>query len=249
MSVVGIVCAMKSEASCIMKLRFPLYKLARPGENTRLYVCGVGTNMASEAAVLLQRHGADALASFGVAAALDSSLHPGDLVLPEKILIKDKIGVEGEETRLVNQEWRNRVQRQLSSQLTIVEGTLVTSHIPLTSRKAKLDLGKTTGACAMDMESGDVAEVAAKAGIPFIAIRAIIDPVDFSPTEALLSVVNPDGSVQIMRLITLLLNRSVAIKTLFHLAMAMQAARKTLSTVVQTIGMGLDSKLTDRIAG
>jgi nucleoside phosphorylase len=57
-----------------MKLRFPLYKLARPGENTRLYVCGVGTNMASEAAVLLQRHGADALASIGVAAALDSRL-------------------------------------------------------------------------------------------------------------------------------------------------------------------------------
>jgi adenosylhomocysteine nucleosidase len=255
MSVVGIVCAMKSEASCIMNLRFPLYKLARPGENTRLCLCGVGTNMAADAASLLQKYGVDALVSFGVAAALDPSLTPGDLVLPEAILSEDKIGTgteagaESEENRLVNQEWRNRIQRQLSSQLTIVGGTLVTSQVPLTSREAKLELGKATGACAMDMESADVAGVAAKAGIPFIAIRAIIDPVEFSPPEALLSVVYPDGSVQLFRFLSLLLNRSVDLKTIFHLALAMQAARTTLLTVVKTLGMSLDGKLTDRIAG
>lgn len=255
MSVVGIVCAMKSEASCIMNLRFPLYKLARPGENTRLCLCGVGTNMAADAAALLQRYGVDALASFGVAAALDPRLMPGDLVLPESVLPENRIGKkvetdsEIEAIPLVNQEWRNRVQRQLSSQLTVVGGTLVTSQVPLTSRHAKLELGKLTGACAMDMESGDVAEVAAKAGIPFIAIRAIIDPVEFSPPEALLSVVNPDGSVQLFQFLSLLLNRSVDVKTVFHLALAMQAARTTLSTVIKSLGMNLDSKLTDRLAG
>jgi len=251
MSVVGIVCAMKSEASCIMNLRFPLYKLARPGENTRLCLCGVGTNMAADAASLLHKYGVDALVSFGVAAALDPSLTPGDLVLPETILTEDKIGAgaEAEVNRLVNQTWRNRIQRQLSSQLTIVGGILVTSQVPLTSREAKLELGKATGACAMDMESGDVAEVAAKAGLPFIAIRVIIDPVEFSPPEALLSVVYPDGSVQLFQFLSLLLNRSVDIKTVFHLALAMQAARTTLLAVVKTLGMGLDSKLTDRISG
>ena len=255
MSVVGIVCAMKSEASCIMNLRFPLYKLARPGENTRLCLCGVGTNMAADAASLLQRYGVDALVSFGVAAALDPRLTPGDLVLPESILTEDKIekkaeaDSDNEDVRLVNQEWRNRVQRQLSSQLTVIGGTLVTSQVPLTSRHAKLELEKRTGACAMDMESGDVAEVAAKAGIPFIAIRAIVDPVEFSPPEALLSVVNPDGSVQLFQFLSLLLNRTVDLKTIFHLALAMQAARTSLLTVVKTLGMNLDSKLTDRIAG
>ena len=259
MSIVGIVCAMKSEASCIMNLRFPLFKMAMPGENTRLCLCGVGTNMAADAASLLHKNGVDALVSFGVAAALDPRLTPGDLVLPETILTEDKIGAgvgteagaeaEAEANRLVNQEWRNRIQRQLSSQLTVVGGTLVTSQVPLTSRQAKLELGKATGACAMDMESGDVAEVAAKAGIPFIAIRAIIDPVEFSPPEALLSVVYPDGSVQLFQFLSLLLNRSVDIKTVFHLALAMQAARTTLLAVVKTLGMGLDSKLTDRISG
>lgn len=234
-----------------MNLRFPLYKLARPGENTRLCLCGVGTNMAADAAALLQKYGVDALASFGVAAALDSRLSPGDLVLPESILTENKIGAkaEVEEARLVNQEWRNRVQRQLSSQLTVVGGTLVTSQVPLTSREAKLELEKTTGACAMDMESGDIAEVAANAGIPFIAIRAIVDPVEFSPPEALLTVVNPDGSVQLFQFLSLLLNRSVDLKTVFHLALAMHTARMTLSAVVKTLGMNLDSKLTDRIAG
>ncbi len=261
MSVVGIVCAMKSEASCIMNLRFPLFKMAMPGQNTRLCLCGVGTNMAADAASLLHKNGVDALVSFGVAAALDPRLTPGDLVLPETILAADKIGAgvgtetgteagaEAEENRLVNLEWRNRIQRQLSPQLTVVGGALVTSQVPLTSGQAKLELGKATGACAMDMESGDVAEVAAKAGVPFIAIRAIIDPVEFSPPEALLSVVYPDGSVQLFQFLSLLLNRSVDIKTVFHLALAMQAARTTLVAVVKTLGMGLDSKLTDRISG
>ncbi len=208
--------------------------------------------MAADAASLLHKYGVDALVSFGVAAALDPSLTPGDLVLPETIVTEDKIGTGieagAEENRLVNQEWRNRIQRQLSSQLTIVGGTLVTSQVPLTSREAKLELGKATGACAMDMESGDVAEVAARQN-PFIAIRAIIDPVEFSPPEALLSVVYPDGSVQPFKFLLLLLNRSVDLKTVFHLALAMQTARTTLLTVVKTLGMNLDSKLSDRIAG
>ena len=59
----------------------------------------------------------------------------------------------------------------------------------------------------MDMESGAVAEAAAHAGMPFLAIRAISDPVEFSPPPVLLDAVRPDGSADLARLLPLLVRR------------------------------------------
>lgn len=232
-NVIGVVSALKSEASCFMNLRFPIYRIVNLGANTRLCLSGMGSNAAHGAALQLNEYGVDALVSFGVATALDDKLIPGDLVLPESI-------VDGE-LLPVDLEWRNQLERLLSSHLTIVGGSLASSAEALTSRQAKLALGAATGACAADMESAAIARVAANAGIPFIAIRAIVDPIYFSPPDALLSAVFPDGGVDFIRLISLLINRSVPIKTLAHLAIGMQAARSTLTKVVQTAGMELAS--------
>jgi adenosylhomocysteine nucleosidase len=52
----------------------------------------------------------------------------------------------------------------------------------------KAALAARTGAIAIDLESGSVARVAAEAGIPFIALRAICDPADRDlPPAALLA--------------------------------------------------------------
>lgn len=233
MNVIGVVSALKSEASCFMNLRFPIYRIVNLGANTRLCLSSMGSNAAHGAALKLHEYGVNALVSFGVAAALDNKLTPGDLVLPESI-------VDGERLP-VSLEWRNQLEQLLSSHLTVVGGSLASSPEPLTSRQAKLALGEATGACAADMESAAIARVAANAGIPFIAIRAIVDPIYFSPPDALLSAVYPDGGVDFIRLISLLINRSVPPKTLVHLAMGMHAARSTLTKVVQTAGMALAS--------
>ena len=235
MNVIGVVSALKSEATCIVNLRIPVYQVVNAGERARLCLSGMGSNAARGAALKLREFGVNALVSFGVAAALDNKLIPGDLVLPESI-------VAGGESLPVNMEWRNRLERLLSAHLTVTGGILVSSEAPLTSRQEKLALGEAIGACAADMESAAVAKVAADAGIPFVAIRAIVDPVDFSPPEALLSAVYPDGGVDFIRLITLLIGRSVSIKTLFHLALGMHAARATLTKVVQTAGAAFASE-------
>lgn len=235
MNVIGVVSALKSEATCIVNLRIPVYQVVNAGERARLCLSGMGSNAARGAALKLREFGVNALVSFGVAAALDNKLIPGDLVLPESI-------VAGGESLPVNMEWRNRLERLLSAHLTVTGGILVSSETPLTSRQEKLALGEAIGACAADMESAAVAKVAADAGIPFVAIRAIVDPVDFSPPEALLSAVYPDGGVDFIRLITLLIGHSVSIKTLFHLALGMHAARATLTKVVKTAGAAFASE-------
>ncbi len=213
-----------------MNLRFPIYQVVKVGEATLLCLSSMGSDAARGAALKLHEHGCSALVSFGVAAALDDKLIPGDLVLPESIAVNGG-------SLPVDLQWRNCLAGLLSKHLTVAGGTLIDTGIPLTSRQVKLALGEANGACAADMESAAVAKVAADNNIPFIAIRAIVDPIDFSPPEALLSAVYPDGGVDIIKLITLLLNRSVSIRTLIHLAMGMHAARTALTKAVQTAGL------------
>ena len=103
----------------------------------------------------------------------------------------------------------------------------------------KNEFAKTTGAIAVDLESGAIAEVAKNSDIPFLAIRAISDPIEFSPPLALLNAVNSDGSANLGRILFLLLQRSVTLSTLLRLAREVRIARSTLSAVVLHAGMEL----------
>ena len=104
----------------------------------------------------------------------------------------------------------------------------------VSTETAKRALAKETGACAVDMESGAIAEVAAKEGIPFMVVRAITDPIEFSPPAALMSAVYPDGSVNGLRLMSLILRGNVGVGTLMRLGKGMRLACGTLSTVARS---------------
>lgn len=225
MAKVGVITAIRAEAGCIVSRKLPFNQMVRLSDDAAIWVCGMGENAARQAAKNLLENGATALVSFGVAGALGSSLRSGDLVLPGAIFVNG-------ETLPVTIDWRDQLKRLLPVELTVVGGTLAASKKVVSTEIAKRELAKVTGACAVDMESGAIAEVAMNAGIPFITIRAITDPIEFSPPEALLSAVYPDGSVNAMRLISLVLQRSVGIGTLMRLGRGMRAASDTLSAVV-----------------
>ena len=105
-------------------------------------------------------------------------------------------------------------------------------------------MAQATGACAVDMESGAVAEAAAHAGLPFLAVRAISDPLEFSPPTVLLDVVRPDGSADLARLLPLLLRRVLTVGTLLRLAADSRAACSALASVARLAGteMGIASR-------
>lgn len=237
MHLIGVVTALRAEASCIVSARIPFDESVRINAHTILWLSGMGATAAHNAAKGLCQHGITALVSFGVAGALDPNLKPGDLVLPDAIYANQQWPV--------NLAWRDRLQQKLAIDINVVNGVLAHSREPLTSEKTKQDLAQATGACAVDMESGAIAAVAATASIPFIVVRAIIDPVQFSPPQALLSAVYPDGRVNPIRIMTLLLNRSVHFSTLIQMGAGMRAARKTLSRVIQLAGSNMTSQIPD----
>ena len=207
---VGIITAMRVEARCITPLRLPFNKLIRLGENGAIWLSGMGADAAREAAEGLKTSGATALISFGFAGALVPSLKPGDLILPEFI--------HTDRLLQVDLSWRESLQQRLPVHLNVAGGILAASVDVLVSGAAKRELALATGACAVDMESGAVAEAAAQAAIPFLAIRAISDPVEFSPPPVLLGVVRPDGRADLGRLLPLLLRRALTVGTLMRLA-------------------------------
>lgn len=229
----GVITAIRAEAGCIVSRKLPFNQMVRLSDDTAIWVCGMGDSAARTAAKGLHESGITALVSFGVAGALDGKLRPGDLVLPEQINANEKI-------LPVTQDWRDQLEQRLPPDLTVVGGTLATSREVVSTEAAKRKLADTTGACAVDMESGAIAEVATNAGIPFIVVRAITDPLEFSPPAALLSAVYPDGSVNGLRLMRLILRGTVSIGTLMRLGKGMRLASGTLSAVVgnssQTLG-------------
>ncbi|SET09752.1 hopanoid-associated phosphorylase [Nitrosospira multiformis] len=222
----GIIVAMRVEARCITPLRLFFNQRTDLGNGAAVWLCGVGAEAAGAAATGLKNAGAAALMSFGFAGALHSGLNSGALMLPESIHT-------GGCLLPVDLNWRTRLQRCLPDQLNVAGGILAASSKVLTSTSAKRDLAELTGANAVDMESGAVAEVATNAGLPFMAVRAISDPLDFSPPRVLLEAVRPDGSPHLGRLLGLLLKRSLTLGTLLRLASDARAARSTLSTVVR----------------
>jgi adenosylhomocysteine nucleosidase len=225
---IGIVTALRVEARCVTPLRLPFNQMISLGEGAAIWLCGMGEEAAGEAAEGLKASGATSLMSLGLAGALDSRLRPGDLVLPESVYAGCPLPVDS--------DWRTRLRTLLPSRLSVAGGILAASKQVLTSANAKSDLAQATGACAVDMESGAVARVAAHAGMPLLVVRAISDPVEFSPPSILLGAVRRDGSADLARLLPLLLRRSVTLGTLLHLAVGSHAACSTLSTVVRYAG-------------
>jgi hopanoid-associated phosphorylase len=233
MSVVGLVTALRAEASCVTSARVPFNQVLSLNEQSSLWLSGMGAAAASTAAQGLCRHGVVALASFGVAGALDARLKPGDLILPDAIQTDTALPVDP--------AWRERLRQRLPAELTVIGGTIAHSETTVTDEQAKRKLAQTTGACAVDMESAAIAAVAAQNGIPFIAVRVIVDPLHFSPPGVLLSAIHPDGGVKPLQLTALLLGGSVNIATLLRMGSAMKMAQQTLSRVIHSAGVGLAS--------
>lgn len=228
MSRVGIIVALRAEAQCITQRRLPFDQTIILNERQVIRVCGMGGEAARRAALdLCNQKKITGLISLGVAGALNGSLQSGDLVLPERVLLATK-------SYSTDSEWRIRIQHNLPKHINVVHDPLVTSTTVLSTEVDKRALASQSGGCAVDMESGAIAAVAAEKGIPFLAMRAISDPLHLSPPAALMTALQPDGRVKPVSLLTLLLKRSVSLSELLHLAPGMRAACKTLKQVAQS---------------
>jgi len=141
--------------------------------NYAIAVCGgIGAESARSAAEAVMKHySPDVLVSAGVAGALVPELHVGDTIFPA-VVVDTKDGSH-HKTAIGSAPLAK----------TALGRTVLASYPAVATAEQKHQLAKSYGAHAVDMEAAAVACAAQKHDLPFIAVKAISDEVDFEIPE------------------------------------------------------------------
>jgi adenosylhomocysteine nucleosidase len=187
----GIVTGLKSESALILNALND--ELPRPP--IMVQCRGPGPERALLAAEILLGAGCTALLSFGLAGGLAPMHSSGTILLPRTIL---RLPAGDSSPGLaVDPTWHAALSSRFKrdSACRISTGPLVSvAHVVATTADKK-SLYDLLGAAGVDMESHAVAQVAAQHGVPFVAVRMIMDPVEQSIPEALRAAMTEDGDV------------------------------------------------------
>jgi adenosylhomocysteine nucleosidase len=221
MSLLGIVVALPEELPTLTSKKIPPSAL-----NSVLVICsGAGAENARKAAETLVSNGATHLISWGCAAALSPELKSGDLTLADSLLDAQHVQIN------INSTWLAQVKTSLAKSLSVHTGTLLESLQIVALSSEKKQLHTETNAIVLDMESVAVAKVAAEKNLPFLAIRAIADPVTMDLPKAVSVAMNDNGKVLISPLLKYLLLHPSELPSLIKLGLHFSAAKKTLKHV------------------
>jgi adenosylhomocysteine nucleosidase len=173
---------------------------------------------AEAAAERLTARGATALLSFGLAGGLDPALRPGAIVVPAAV-----------------QEAGRSYTADPALNLMLGGATaaalLVGTHV-VGDAGEKAALWRATAAAAVDLESGAVARVAGRHGLPFAVLRAVCDPAGRSLPRAALVALDQHGAIGFARVLGAVLRRPWEIPALLRLASDAAHARRALLRAV-----------------
>jgi adenosylhomocysteine nucleosidase len=178
---------------------------------------------AAAAAERLVARGVTGLISFGLAGGLDPVLAAGAVVVPVAV-------VEG--------GVRFAVDPALAARLGGGFGVLLAGSAVLATLADKRAAFAASGAVAVDLESGAVARVAARHGLPFAVLRAVCDPAGRALPPAALAALDSQGGIGAWRVLGSVLAHPGQIPALLALAGDAGRARRALLARVRRIGSG-----------
>ena len=158
--------------------------------------------------------GASGLVSFGLAGGLDPSLAAGDLVIPAMV-------IEGDDSFAADPTLAARFGAMQPARA--LAGT-----VALASIAAKRAAWEASGAAIVDLESGAVARVASRHGLPFAVLRAVCDPAGRALPPLALAALDAGGRIGARRVIISLLRHPAQLPALILLARDAMRARATL---------------------
>lgn len=225
---VGVVTAMAAEARFLGAQVSRRRARAALPDASLVQVSGVGPEAAARAARELVAAGVSALASCGMAGGLDPALRSGTVLLPTEIMARDGTALP------TSREWHGRVAGALAALGPLACGKLLTSARAIDTIAAKAQAFRETGAAGVDMESLAVAQVAAAHGLPFLAVRVIIDGALDAVPRSVMAAMRPSGEVQVGRLLAALVFAPGDVIALLRLARRYRVAGRALTELGRT---------------
>ena len=188
---------------------------------------GVGrTRAAAGARLLVRRFSPQGLVSFGFAGGLVPELTRGTLIIGTEVVCEDGSGKWPMASRDLVEQFCAAADAE---GLPMQQGRLVTSRYIVADPTSKADLRSKSEACAVDMETVGIVEAADEAGLPWVAVRAIVDSATDTLPPACLTTLREDGHVAIGRLLRMICRSPLVVRHIVRLAGDTALARRHLS--------------------
>ena len=143
---------------------------ARRGGSRSGGAVALAIGMGGDARRALAEHRPSVVVSCGFAGGLDSALAPGDLVLATGV--RNASG----DARAAPDSPRKVAAAALQGSRFVLGELICPTNVAATALE-KREL-RASGALAVDLETYGVAQAASEAGVPWVALRAILDPLD-----------------------------------------------------------------------
>jgi adenosylhomocysteine nucleosidase len=220
----GVVAALAAEARVLGPAQPQAEGLAVLADGNLLAISGMGPKAARSAALRLIDAGATSLVSWGLAGGLDPELEAGAVCVPREVIAAD-----GSRLRTAR-SWQESLSSSVPSGRRVGSDALLTTEYALETPADKSAARRATGACAVDMESSAVAQVAEAHGMPFIAVRVIVDTARDGIPPAVAGA-SRAGKLRTGRLILGLLRSPLEIASLLRLARRYRVAMRSLRAV------------------
>jgi hopanoid-associated phosphorylase len=166
--------------------------------------------------------------SFGVAGGLDPTLQPGTIIVATAVR-------GGQTSYSTAPYWTAALRRALPQ---AVCGLLAGSDTPVLTVADKAAHHEAHGALAVDMESHIAARAAQAHGIPFAALRVVIDPADRAVPPLAFAGMAADGSTDVGAVILGLLKAPHQLGGLLRLGRDASLAKKALAEARHAVGAG-----------
>ena len=160
--------------------------------------------------------------SFGVAGGLDPSLKSGDVVVATEVLAGDTRWLAG---LALNEDL---IASVALGRRRVVRGSLAGAEQVVVGRSVKAALHLETGASAVDMESHIAAAYAAKAGLPFAALRVISDPASRALPALVMAAIKPNGDIDLRKILRGVARNPMTLRALVSTGIDFNRALKSL---------------------
>jgi hopanoid-associated phosphorylase len=172
------------------------------------------------------RGGVRGLISFGVAGGLAPDLRPGDVIVGNAV-------VTAGGTIRTCVDWSKALLDLLPHARYL---PVFGADAPVLTVSGKELLWHSTGAVAVDMESGMVAETADHYGLPYAVLRIVLDPANRAVPQSALAGAREDGTVDVAAVVKSLMRRPRDLKALLRLAGDSRKANRALFRSRQALG-------------